>query len=53
MTVINESEDLMKYEYLLYVEFLEMICRIALVGIQMEDLIEYRVQRLLEIIYDR
>ena len=35
MTVIDETipNKIKKYEYLLYVEFLEMICRIALEGV--------------------
>ena len=54
MTVADETmhSKLRKYEYLYYVEFLEMICRTALVGITMEDLIEYKVELLLEIVYD-
>ena len=35
MAVIDENENVVpsKYEYLKYVEFIDMICRMALVGI--------------------
>ena len=55
MTVINETipgVKLKKYENLYYVEFLEMICRIAIVGITMQDMLEYKVHLLLEIMYE-
>ena len=55
MTVIDETipSKIKKYEYLVYVEFLEMICRIALVGITIQDLVEYKVHMLLELIYNK
>ena len=35
MTVLNEHRNMNKYFSLLFVEFLEMLCRIAIVGIKM------------------
>ena len=32
MTIINEQKNLRKYNYLILVEFLEMICRVAYLG---------------------
>ena len=53
MTVVNETtkHKLTKYVFLSYVEFLELICRIALISLNMQDLIEYKVEVLLEIMY--
>ena len=55
MTIIEETtrDGTKKYDWLLYVEFLDMVCRIAIVAISMQDLIEYKVNLLLEIVYDR
>ena len=52
MTVMEEPENIKKFEYLLFVEFLELICRIAIIGIKVRDLIEYKVYLLLEIVYN-
>ena len=54
MTVVDENakNKLQKYNYLVYVEFLEMICRIAFVALQIQDLIEYKVELVLEILYN-
>ena len=46
MTVIDEFKSMNKYSYLVFVEFLEMLCRIALIHYQ-EGNIEYKVYRLL------
>jgi len=43
MAVIDEAHKMNRYEYLAFVEFLDMLCRIALIGIAMDDLIEYKV----------
>jgi len=45
MTVIDETipGKMAKYDYLDYVEFLEMLCRIAVVAVHIEDLLEYKV----------
>ena len=52
MTVIDETK-INKYVHLVFVEFLELICRVALVGLDVEDLIEYKVHMMLEIIYKK
>ena len=52
MTVVDEVENMEKYEYVYFVEWLEFICRIAIVGITMQDALEYKVQLLLEILFD-
>ena len=43
MTVIDDPDNLKKYEYLHFVEFLELFCRVAMVGLKMRDLVEYKV----------
>ena len=53
MTVIDEANKSKKYEHLLFVEFLDMLCRMAIVAITMSDLIEYKVHLLLEILYGK
>ena len=53
MTVLNEVDKMAKYGYLVFVEFLEMICRIAIKGIKLQDLIEYRVHLMLVIIWEK
>jgi hypothetical protein len=35
MTIQDEAKDAKKYHFLRYVEFLEFLCRVALVGIEM------------------
>ena len=54
MTVIDETEahKINKYDNLYFVEFLELISRIAMVGIDAKDLLEYKVYMLLEIVYN-
>ena len=51
MTVIDEESNMKKYRDLCFVEFLDFLCRIAIVGITMQDLIEYKVHLLLEILF--
>ena len=51
MAVLDEINKMQKYDYLLFVEFLDMICRIALVGVGIDDSVEYKVNFLLEILY--
>ena len=48
MTVINEIKNIRKYYYLVMVEFLEMLCRIAYLGFVEQEPIEYKVFWLLE-----
>ena len=54
MTLINEKSPskMLQYKNLLYVEYLEMICRLAEVAKPEKDLIEYKVVSLLEVVYD-
>lgn len=34
MTVLNEHRNMKKYSYVVFVEFLEMLCRIAIVCVK-------------------
>ena len=40
MTVLDEHRNLKKYQYLNFVEFLDMVCRIAIVGITVSDTVD-------------
>ena len=51
MNVMDEQNKMNKYEHLLFVEFLEMLCRVALVALNIDDLIEYKVLYLMDNIY--
>ena len=51
MTVLNEQASLRKYEYLVFVEFLDMFCRVAHAISQYQDTIEFKVYALMEIIW--
>ena len=53
MTVISERDNMHKYRWLKFVEFLDMICRIGIVGITMTDTLDYKVYMLLELIYEK
>mmetsp|Transcript_28843 Transcript_28843/g.43554 ORF Transcript_28843/g.43554 Transcript_28843/m.43554 type:complete len:123 (+) Transcript_28843:1829-2197(+) len=53
MTVLNENRSMKKYEYLKFIEFLEMLCRISLQCVPIVDTIEVKVYNLLELIYYR
>ena len=52
MTIIDENKNMNKYNYLLFVEFLEMLCRLALILFKEHDTVENKVFYLLKIIYD-
>ena len=54
MTVADEigRDSVLKYVYLYYVEFLEMLCRVAIVAITIDDTLEYKVELLIEIMFD-
>lgn len=52
MTIHNEHRDMGKYQYLLFVEFQEMFCRIAAICIQRDDPIQWKVYSLMEIIFN-
>lgn len=54
MTVLDEPQNRRKYEYLVYVEFLEMLCRICIKGLDPEyftESIAWKVQYIVEQIY--
>jgi hypothetical protein len=53
MTVLNEQKNYLKYNYLVFVEFQEFICRLAFIGLKELDTIEWKVFYFLEMIYDR
>ena len=53
MNVMDEIRRMRKYEHLLFVEFLEMLCRVAYVALKLDDTIEYKVFYLLEVIYNK
>jgi len=48
MTNLSETAKMRKYRHLVLVEFLEMVCRVAVAVSQEQDMIEYKVERLLE-----
>ena len=56
MTVNDENEDMDKYEYLVFVEFLEMLCRLALELIVIKEpdnnSVEFKVLKLLQLMQD-
>lgn len=51
MPVPDEEQHSNKYHYLHYIEFLEMLCRLALVGFDKPEPIEFKVYWLLELIW--
>ena len=51
-TVLNEQESLRKYNYLLFVEFLDMFCRVAQEIYKYQDTFEYKVYHLLDIVFN-
>lgn len=52
MTITHESTMMAKYTYLIFIEFQEMLCRLAYVGIRDVENIEFKVFVLLEYIWD-
>jgi len=48
MTVSDEEKNIKKYEYLYYVEFQEMVCRMAFIGFYEQEPIQYKVYWLME-----
>ena len=52
MTVLNEHKNMKKYQYIVFVEFLEMICRIAIICITIQETIDFKVNMLLKMIYE-
>ena len=53
MTVLDENKNMRKYNYLTFVEFLEMLCRMAILSLDLEDTLDYKTYNLLLIIYER
>lgn len=54
MTIHNEQKNFNKYNYLTFVEFLEMLCRYSLTAIwrqQEQDTVEFKVYRVLQWLY--
>ena len=53
MTVLNEETHMKRYLKINFVEFLEMLCRIAIVGLDVQDTLDYKTYTLLELIYNK
>lgn len=53
MTVLEELTNMNKYRYLSFIEFVEMLARITIVGITMIDTIDYKAHLLLEIVSEQ
>ena len=57
MTILNETTNFKKYNTLKYVEFLEMVCRVAIVIAEKGDdsakSLEYKVESLLIMIFHK
>ena len=56
MTVLDEHTKMKKYEYLYFIEFLDMLCRIAMLSINLQgtgliDTIDNKVYTLLDILW--
>ena len=51
MTVLDEDKNVNKYTYLYFIEFLDMICRVAITCITIIDTIEEKVYCLLKLLY--
>lgn len=52
MTVLNEQESLKKYEYLVFVEFLDMFCRVAHCMSKYHDTIDQKTFSFLEQVFE-
>ena len=53
MTVLQETTNMRRYNYLSFVEWLDMLCRIAIVAITVVDTLDYQVHKLLQLIYNK
>jgi hypothetical protein len=40
MTVLNETTNMKRYNYINFVEFLDMICRIAITALDVQDTLD-------------
>ena len=43
MTVLDEVNNMSKYDHIYFVEFLDMLCRIAIISIKLNDTLEWKV----------
>ena len=53
MTILDENQNINKYTYLSFVEFLDMLCRIAIICVSSEEPLHQRLQRLLQLLYNK
>ena len=53
MTVLNDPDNPRRYLHLEFVEFLDMLCRICIVGVLQQDTLDYNLHFLLGLIYSR
>lgn len=53
MTVLDEYKNMNKYNYLVFVEFQELICRLALTCFKEYDTVEWKVCWLLDFIFEK
>ena len=51
MTVLNEYKNMNKYFYLVFVEFQELVCRLAIVCQSEVDTVEWKVFIFLDMIF--
>ena len=53
MTIMNEQDEMNKYEHLNYVEFQEMLCRVAMVGVKFGNAsVDVKVLQFLKWVYE-
>ena len=53
MTVLDETKNMAKYQSIEFVEFCEMLCRIAIISIKIPNSIDYKLELLLKLIFDK
>jgi hypothetical protein len=53
MTVLSEHISLRRYDYLEFVEWLDMICRCAITHYKEKETITFKVELMLKIIYKK
>ena len=51
MTVLDEHTNIKKYSYLRFIEFLDMLCRVAITMISKDDTLDYNTHFLLELMW--
>lgn len=52
MTITQENKLMTKYSYLIYIEFQEMLCRLAYLGLRDIEKVEFKVYFFLEMIWE-